>query len=204
MTDRPNDVEFLASLPPMVRAAATGNLAEVKFLVAEGSSLSESDDGWTALHAASVRGHPDVVIALLDAGAEVDFVGGMPAVTALWNAAGPTTSRRVIRLLLDAGADPNFADSTYGWTPLSRAVDYDNYDAVELLLAAGADATHTSEDGWTLLMQAAQKGSQAIAKALVDAGADESATCDGKTALDVARSWGNEAVTQLLIDSTST
>jgi uncharacterized protein len=191
------DNKFLASLPPLVRAAATGDEAEVRSLLASGVSPNESDDGWSALHAASVRGQARVVVVLLEAGADVDGCDES-GVTALWNAAGPSPSLEVISVLLDAGANPNATDSRMGWTPLSRAVEYDNYETVRLLLSAGADAAVVTADGWTLLMDAAECGSVPIARALTVAGANVSAVCDGRTAADIARNRGHTTMVDLL------
>ena len=44
---------------------------------------------------------------------------------------------RVVKLLLESGAQPDFEDEK-GWTPLSRAVEQGNVAIVQLLLAKGA------------------------------------------------------------------
>ena len=159
----------------------------------------ESDDGWTALHASAVRGHAEVVAILLGAGADVDACDDS-GITPLWNAAGPSPSKAAIRLLLEAGADPNAKDAQFGWTPLIRAVDAGNLDAVELLLAAGASASPHA-DGWTLLMDAAERGSVSIAQALIGAGVDVNAVCEGRTAADIAHGRGHTDLARLLAEA---
>lgn len=62
----------------------------------------------------------------------------------------------MIKLLLDAGADPNMA--TYrGIPPLFYAANVD-LASVKLLLEAGADPTHKDRDGNTVLMWATDEG----------------------------------------------
>lgn len=179
-------------LPPLVRAGSLGDLPQVLELLERGSSPNEADhEGWTALHASATRGHAEVVEALLIAGADVDRTA-QGSVTALWNAAGPTPSTACVRLLLEAGANPNVKDSQLGWTPMSRAVDYVNIAVVELLIAAGADPGEADAEGFTLVMQAAESGSVALARMLLAGGADLHAVCDGRTALDVARERGHD------------
>ena len=66
------DDRWTVDLPPLVRAAWLGDRDEVNRLLTTSISVHQAeDDGWTALHAAAVRGHADVV-ALLAAGARAD------------------------------------------------------------------------------------------------------------------------------------
>jgi ankyrin repeat protein len=54
----------------------------------------------------------------------------------------------VMKALLDAGADPNAADSI-GRTPLMRCALAATPEAIDLLLKAGADASARSREGYT-------------------------------------------------------
>ena len=49
----------------------------------------------------------------------------------------------IVQQLLDAGADPNYREND-NTTPLHEAASYDNLEAIQLLLAAGADRTQTT------------------------------------------------------------
>lgn len=72
-------------------------------------------------------------------------------------------------LMLDLGGNPN-AVNQVGATPLMWASD--NVDRVRLLLARGADANATSEEGNTpIAAAAARNGNGAVAKLLLDSGA---------------------------------
>jgi ankyrin repeat protein len=76
-----------------------------------------------------------------------------------------------VRLLLDAGADPNHLD----WTPLMRAVALDSVADVRSALEDGS--TLEAKDWWerTAWLLAVQTGDIEKAKAIRDAGADTSA-----------------------------
>ncbi|RKR74187.1 ankyrin repeat domain-containing protein [Frondihabitans australicus] len=61
--------------PPLVAAAARGDLDEATKLLAGGASPDSADDaGWSALHAAASRSHLEVCLLLLGAGADIDVV----------------------------------------------------------------------------------------------------------------------------------
>jgi hypothetical protein len=66
---------------------------------------------------------------------------------AAWNG-----TDEAVKLLLEAGADPNAQDSS-GWTPLMFAVIHRGPIAVKLLLDAGARANTRDELGHTALKE---------------------------------------------------
>ncbi|MDE0694962.1 MAG: ankyrin repeat domain-containing protein [Boseongicola sp.] len=79
----------------------------------------------------------------------------------------------VIRLLVEAGADPDGErQGMDGFTPLHMAAQRDNLDAVSLLLELGADAakrTWLTPIDWAV--------SRPVVEALVNAGADPGSRC---------------------------
>jgi ankyrin repeat protein len=175
---------FLAGLPPLVRAAASGDVEAVKAILASGLNPRECrDDDWSALHAAATRRHPQVVEALLAAGADVE--ADSDGFTPLLNAAGSGDPKSIAALLL-AGANPRYVHPVFQWTPLSRAAEFGNLEVLELLLQAGADPDEGSP-----LIAAAEAGSLACVRALVHAGADIAATEDGGDAAFLARRHGH-------------
>ncbi|MBO9555775.1 ankyrin repeat domain-containing protein [Cellulomonas sp.] len=177
---------------PIVRAAESGDLDEVRALLSAGvPALDPDSGGWTALHAAAERCHPDVVRVLLDSGADVD-VRDDDASTPLLSAAGEADGATV-SLLIEAGADVNVVDPVLEWTPLSRAANYANLDVLTMLLAAGADP-----NGGEALLAAAVAGSRECVERLVAAGADPGQQVDGQTAAQLARGQGHEMVARLL------
>lgn len=77
----------------------------------------------------------------------------------------------MVNALLEAGADPNIADSG-GRTPLIWAADSRQKAIVDALLKANAKPNIADEFGRTALYWAAYRGDRDIAKALIDTGAN--------------------------------
>ena len=108
-------------------------------------------NGMTPLHWAAVKGHKDVVLLLLDRGADPNstFEDRWTPVTPLHWAAN-LGHKDVVLLLLNRGVDPNLADED-GWTPLHWAVRKGHKDVVLLLLQKGADPNMATNYGLTPL-----------------------------------------------------
>lgn len=150
--------------------------------------------------AAAFNNNPAEVIALLEAGAEInarDEIGN----TALHSSAILNDNTAVMTALLEAGANPN-AHSKAGWTPLHLAAGSDiaknRPAAVALLLEAGADPNAQNKDDWTPLHSAARNNKNRITAPvivlqLLDAGANPNAQDNGgNTPWDYAKN--NEAL----------
>ena len=77
-----------------------------------------------------------------------------------------------MKVLLEAGADPNLKDK-YGKTALIWASAAEGHtEVVKVLLEAGADPNLKDEDGITALMGASTGGYTEVVKVLLEAGAD--------------------------------
>lgn len=145
-------------------AAAFGDVDRLTEILSGEASLvnSYSGDGFTALHFAAFFGRPDAAALLIERGAEVDAFGrGWMTGTAMHSA----VSRRhadVVRVLLDAGANPNVRQSA-GWTPLHAAAMNGDLTSVELLLDSGADPAATNEEGRSVVDLANESGDDATA-----------------------------------------
>lgn len=115
-------------------AAAEGRLADVEERLRAGAGPGQPDaNGWRPLHFAAQGQHADVAEALIRAGADVDAVdaqGRTPLAVALFNVCDG--EGHVVRVLLDAGADPdrkNLSDIS----PRDLAEKVANYDLMRFL-----------------------------------------------------------------------
>jgi ankyrin repeat protein len=156
----------------------------------------------TALMLASERGLPDVVTALLKAGANPRATDNYGR-SALLFAAG-SGNAEVVHLLLEAGLNGNDKDK-YGDTALMAAAASGNPESVRLLLTKGAKVNTRNKRRQTALLSAAKEDSgfyigeagrsaaeipdesihrDVVVKLLLDAGARiEAQAWDGETAL---------------------
>jgi uncharacterized protein len=132
---------------PLKQAAAAGDAARVRALLAAGTPADEpAHPGATPLIIASRRGHLEVMRLLLSAGAGVnnrDDVANewTPLVHAIHKGQNPAA-----RLLLEAGAQPDLPMGG-GATALMFAAAYGNSEMVRELLAHGANPRAEAEGG---------------------------------------------------------
>jgi ankyrin repeat protein len=145
-------------------AAAFGDVDRLTELLGAEPSLvtSYSGDGFTALHFAAFFGRYEAAALLIERGAEVDAFGrGWMTGTAMHSAVSRLQSD-VVRILLEAGANPNVRQSA-GWTPLHAAAMNGDLTSVELLLASGAEPTATNDEGRSVIDLATESGDEATA-----------------------------------------
>lgn len=145
-------------------AAAFGDVDRLTELLSDEPSLatSYSGDGFTALHFAAFFGRYEAADLLIGRGAEVDAFGrGWMTGTAMHSAVSRLQSD-VVRILLEAGANPNVRQSA-GWTPLHSSAANGDLASVELLLDAGADPTATNDEGRSVVDLANESGDEATA-----------------------------------------
>ena len=155
--------------------------------------------------------------------------GSEHRLSALYGAVGHADNMALAEWLLERGADPNDNESLYhatelghhdglklllryeanpaGTNALPRVMDFDDLEAVRLLLKAGADpnegiGSHPSGQPATTipgLHQAARRMcSPEIAELLISNGADGTATYNGHTAYALARMRGNHGIARVL------
>lgn len=106
----------------------------------------------------------------------------------------------IVRLLLDAGANVNFADPG-GFTPLKQAIGDSHLDTAEHLLLRGANVGHrcSSDGGCTVLHTAGAYGRVECIRLLLLYGADLRALNDrGQTPYDTAVEWEESDAAALL------
>ncbi len=148
-------------------AALAGDAARVGALVetAPWSLDSLSADGWTALHLAAFLGRDAVLERLLDGGADARIFAraieqNLPLHAAC---AGRRLGKAAFARLIAATGDPD-ALQKQGYTALMIAAGNGFADAVDALLAAGADKTIKTPEGKTAGDFARERGHAALAE----------------------------------------
>ncbi|MEZ5831116.1 MAG: ankyrin repeat domain-containing protein [Dongiaceae bacterium] len=190
--------------------SASGSVALIR---AKADANAHDTIGMTALAFAMSLNQPDIVAALIEAGADVNASstasdGGKPAAPIFL--AIRSSNLTLAQQLIEAGANVNATDDA-GSTPLHRAVLVQPAEfatsLVTTLLRAGANANAMRPKGGAPLHNlifGAERLPPAtvaqIATLLVQHGADVNlpATFDGATALDIARTKGDQQTAQLL------
>jgi ankyrin repeat protein len=160
--------------------------------------------GTALVEMASYRQDPDMVVHLLQLGANPDSKGPngnsalMEAIETGIMRWGASPSLEITTLLLDHKANPNLPNNN-GRTPLMSAAFTGNDDLVSLLLAYHAKVNAKDKHGRTPLMNA-PTGS--VVKILVGAGAYlEDDDDSGNTALRYAAGRGNYGVVKALVEA---
>ena len=193
----------------LMRAAAYGGSARnVQFLIEHGvnphykpmdpDGFQNSDPMFTAI----LHHHSEVVIALLDAGVDINtFIGfGTPLCEAI------RVSEELLAMqLLSRGADVNLQKKMTEGTPLLYAIDHQMITIVKMLLERHADANrrgniYRSQPKIPLLL-AAETGNPDIVRLLIEAGARVNEQDDGGfSALHCAARNSHAKVLKILIE----
>ena len=107
---------------------------------------------------------------------------------------------KMLDFMLANGVDPNFKIGKNEESLLFFAVADGKANLVKLLLDRGANAAHVCRDGISTLIAAAlfDPGSTEIVEMLLAKGADPNHSSAGKTALSLARKYGNEEIAKVL------
>lgn len=147
------DARLADGRTPLMLAAEFGRPDAIAALASASAALDARDtSGRTPLLYATLAGRADNVQALLAAGASVNAADESGRTPAAHCCSSPIDAR-ILRILLEAGADPDTADAT-GATAIMLAAESGDADKVLLLLNAGAAARARSADGRTALDRA--------------------------------------------------
>ncbi len=142
-------------------AAAAGDVARIEELIGQApwTIQSLSADGWTALHLAAFVGRDAAVIRLLELGADAQqWARAFETNLAIHAAcAGRRLGKAALAKLVEATGDPDITPK-HGYTPLMEAASNGYADAIDVLLAAGADKTRKHPNGNTAADFAREKG----------------------------------------------
>lgn len=176
------------AMTPLMYAAHSGDIGCFKALLRAGANPNaQLADGTTALYFTVGKGYDDCLIALLEAGADIEQrreKEGYGYTPLIWATQGGHPG--CVDILLRAGADKE-AQLTDGSDALMWAADLGHERIVKLLLQAGANPNATNIHQVTALMRAAVNGYEDCVKELLKGGADPKARdIAGDTARDYA------------------
>jgi ankyrin repeat protein len=137
----------------LLLASASGDLAAVKKIIAEGADVNATDGtGRTALIEAAWAGHADVVKFLVEKGAKVtiaDNAGFTPLMRACEDG-----NVLVVTYLISKGANINARGKVRGTTPLMLAAEQGHIKVIDALLANGAKINDVDQYEETALARA--------------------------------------------------
>jgi ankyrin repeat protein len=189
----------------LLRAAAAGDVAEVRAALGSGADVAATDDSRaTPLVLAAYGNHVDVARVLVEAGADVNHKDRTEQSAYLIATSEVGDDPRLLDLMLRSGARVQAKDSFNG-TGLIRAAERGFPTIIGRLLDAGIQVDHVNELGWTALHEAIilGKGTEPyvrVVEQLVDAGADAMLPSqrDGVRPIEHAQRRGFAAIETLL------
>ena len=191
--------ELVAGVPALITAifAADDNMA-CKLLDAAPTPLPEQLQAVAFVSSASYS-CPNAMAKLLERGTDINVTATRAdSATALCMAA-QACNTRIIKFLLEKGANPNKAKNG-GITPLMMAAVVGDNETADLLIKKGADVNAASEkDGWSALHFAVDRGWLSVVNVLCNAKADVNAPAkDGNTPLKLAEKGGFSDIAAVL------
>ncbi|ORY61452.1 ankyrin repeat-containing domain protein [Pseudomassariella vexata] len=156
-------------------AAAEGHLEVVEELLAQGAYVdactrSQYFPPGTALQAACESCKPDIADILLEKNANPNLRPRPDTCPLI--AAASRGEARMVKLLVEAGAEVNVFGGPNNATPLLYAAICLPVESLRLLLLANADINLADGNGDTALIVAAQRGDQQCVRFLTEEGAD--------------------------------
>lgn len=186
----------------LIRAAATGNTAQVQQLLEAGAAVNGRDArGRNAVLAATQGGHAQIAKLLIARGADVNAQDDIRDSAFLL--AGARGHTDIVRAALAAGANLK-STNRFGGTALIPACHYGHVETVRLLLTTAIDVNHINNLGWTALLEAVILGDGSaryveIVKLLLAHGAHAHiADRQGVTPLAHAEQRGHRALAEVL------
>ena len=125
----------------------------VKLLLSHGAELENgAGKEWrTPMMLAAKRGHPEVVKALAEAGADVEYHSGngLTPIMEASSARRSDTHPATVEALIEAGADVGKENYINGNTALHYAAVTASLESAKFLVAGGANITAENHEGYT-------------------------------------------------------
>ncbi|XP_049777628.1 serine/threonine-protein phosphatase 6 regulatory ankyrin repeat subunit C-like [Schistocerca cancellata] len=170
-------------------------------MLAEGADINGRYRGLYEGPPSREKGHTIKCLGCFDSELEVhaSISGQSPIFEAL-------RSKKMLKLLIDAGADVNFKDD-HGWSPLQEALSSGSFKGLNMLLDVGADPSSVDDCGVSLLHMLASrpvdhKEFSKITERLIQSGMRVNvADHNGRTPLHYAAKEGNWKYLKILIDA---
>ncbi|NXU47215.1 ASB3 protein, partial [Turnix velox] len=185
-------------------SARHGSLESLRVLLEAGADPNEvTTEATTALFLAVENDHADIVLFLLQHGANVNG----PHSWSGWNSlhqAALQGSTEIMKILMENGASKECKDD-FGITPLFVAAQYGKLESLRLLVSYGADINCQAKDKATPLLIAAQEGHTECVELLLSKGADPNLYCNEdnwQLPIHAAAEMGHKKILELLIPVT--
>jgi ankyrin repeat protein len=160
-------------MTPAVAALAGRHFELARVLHRNGSSVEpQGDHGNTLLHSAAYYGDLEMVQVLLEYGVEVDAQNSYCSTPLSLASRGCHDDPRVVRLLIERGADPNprgskgFKRGSKGFTPLHYALERGTIEIARVLIEHHASVEVKDDEGRTPLDVASEERREEIKKTL--------------------------------------
>jgi ankyrin repeat protein len=184
-------------------AAASGDVAEIERLIADGERIDIQDaNSRTPLHVAVFLKRHAAARALIRLGANPNALDAQRYDVA--TIAAVQNDLDMLKIVLDGGGSARNITSPYDSTALIAAAHLGHAEVVRALIAHKAPLDHINGRGWTALIEAVVLGNGgpnhvATVEALVNAGADSDIKDrHGATALSHARRRGYSDMVRIL------
>jgi len=165
-------------------AVSDSNFVEVKSLLEKNPGLIEAknDAGLTPLNLAAFQGQMDILVFLLDKGADI-HTGDNEGSNPIHNAAATGKEEIVEFLVNEKNCDVNVTDNNEV-TPLHFAAGSGNFELVKFLIQNGAEVNSRSNIGATPLHNAIYGDNIDVIRLLIEKGSE----------IDIANQWNVQAI----------
>jgi hypothetical protein len=187
---------------PLHAAAATGDVAEVRALLAVGVAVDAVDrQGRTALLLAVEGDRVEIARLLLDAGASPNVQAANEDTP--WLLAGASGRTAILAAMIPHAPDLSIRNR-FGGNALIPACERGHVETVELLLKTPIQVDHVNRLGWTCLLEVVLLGDggkrhQQVAQMVLSAGADPNlADREGVTPLAHAVARGQTEIAAII------